>query len=91
MNFFGDRAAYVFAHPVQGRIEMTMYYRDMRLPLIIREEQSLTFKIKRPLRHFVDDYDAEDHRHRLRLVFKSDADLTQFESEVWPLIAEVSS
>ena len=86
MLFFSDRANYAFTHPRQGRIDMLMYYKDMRQPLAEASLRQFTFRVNRTLRHFADDYFADNPAHHLTLEFQSRNDFQTFESEILPII-----
>ena len=79
MSFFADRATYAFAHPQRGRIDMVMYYKDMRQPLVTRSQLLFTFRVNKTLRHFVDEYNPTDPGHLLALCFRSLDGLEKFE------------
>eukprot|EP01047_Picozoa_sp_COSAG01_P044515 COSAG01_NODE_4031_length_5419_cov_8.013722_4_plen_90_part_00 len=76
----------MFAHPMRGRIDMQMYYRNMRDAAVTRASRLFTFRVGRSLRHFADDYVAEDPSHHLTLGFRTAADLDAFTVKIWPLI-----
>ena len=61
--------SYAFAHPQRGRIDMVMYYKDMRQPLVTRSQLLFTFRVNKTLRHFVDEYNPTDPGHLLALCF----------------------
>ena len=90
MSFFDDRATYAFAHPLKGRVEMVMYYRHMIEPRVARSQRLFTFRVKKTLRHFVDEYDPYNAAHRLSLCFKNMEGLEKFEQLVLERIRECS-
>ena len=90
MSFFDDRATYAFAHPLKGRVDMVMYYKDMIEPRVTRSQRLFTFRVKKTLRHFVDEYAPYNSAHRLSLCFKSMEGLEKFEQLVLERIVECS-
>ena len=88
MSFFDDRATYVFAHPLKGRVDMVMYYKDMLEPRVARSQRQFTFPVKKTLRHFVDEYEPYNTSHQLSLCFKTMESLEKFEQLVFQRIIE---
>lgn len=82
IQFFDDRAMYGFEHPMQGRVDMVMYYRDMIEPCVTRSQRLFTFRVKKTLRHFVDEYEPYNPSHRLSLCFKTMDGMAKFEQLV---------
>jgi hypothetical protein len=82
MSFFDDRATYAFAHPLKGRVDMVMYYKDITEPRVARSHRLFTFRVKKTLRHFVDEYEPYNSAHQLSLCFKSMDGLEKFEQLV---------
>ena len=88
MSFFDDRATYAFAHPLKGRVDMVMYYKDMIDPRVARSQRLFTFRVKKTLRHFVDEYEPYNSTHQLSLCFKTMEGLEKFEQLVLERITE---
>jgi len=88
MSFFDDRATYAFAHPLKGRVDMVMYYKDMVDPRVARSQRLFTFRVKKTLRHFVDEYEPYNSAHQLSLCFKTMEGLEKFEQLVLERITE---
>ena len=87
--FFNDRATYAFTHPLQGRIDMLMHYKDMCQPLADAAKRQFTFRVNRTLRHFADEYYAKNPAHHLTVKFQSRRDFEDFEAGILPVIEKI--
>jgi len=85
VSFYNDKVVYAFQHARERRIDMIMYYKDMRAVSTDDRKTTLSFRIAKPLEHFSKDYDHTDAAHILAIPF-SKSDFASFKAKVLPLI-----
>ncbi len=82
VTVYPDRLEYKFHHPQQqqSRIDMVMYFKDMLSPELSTRSGPpvFTFRVGKPLRHFLGDYDVCDPQHVLVITLGSRDDARQF-------------
>jgi hypothetical protein len=57
-------------------------------PRVARSQRLFTFRVKKTLRHFVDEYEPYNSAHQLSLCFKTMEGLEKFEQLVLERITE---
>lgn len=81
-HFFTDRIEYHVHHPIEGKVHMTMFYKDMANVDLNRLKMTLQFKIVHPLHLFGKDYDPLNVYDTLSIEFASQQGVSAFEEHV---------
>lgn len=85
VSFHVDRVSYAFQHARERRIDMLMFYEDMRNVMAEDKKATLSFRVCKVLEHFKHDYDPNDTAHVLTIPFAR-SDYAAFKGKVLPLI-----
>ena len=85
VSFYQDKVVYAFQHAREKRIDMIMFYKDMRNVSTDDRKATLSFRINKPLEHFSKDYDHTNPVHLLTIPF-SRPDFAGVKAKALPLI-----
>ena len=85
VSFYQDKVVYAFQHAREKRIDMIMFYKDMRNVSTDDRKATLSFRINKPLEHFSKDYDYTNPVHLLTIPF-SRPDFAGVKAKALPLI-----
>lgn len=93
VRFFDNRIEYCFVRESQfgkDHIDMVMFYRDMISPKLSTQQGCFVYRIPRHLHHYFQDYEPENQLHVMKVKFERQSELTEFKTNVLPVIQDQS-